>query len=255
MTVSNIGIQLFTYDASRRCLQVLRLLEPFITDFEKARATWLDHDGSRKSAPVARFFSAPSCESRLFLNECQIQIPKGRYRTVLGEIAVQKLKVHLSVSPNSEVWLKSADTIASGRPVVRKVISGVVSLEKAALYRSPDPMPSSLEMTLYCAPTDVCNLLETLCDTVKKVWSQIDCTDKFGTMDFGGEWLFFPTSGYNPNVSNIYAYYCNDARTDWPRWRELHNVSFESITELDSGTMPQALIHSFSAREPVWPQS
>ena len=129
-------------------------------------------------------------------------------------------------------------------------------LERAAVIRKPKIMPSVLKITLRCAPCSIENMVKPICDIVKSSWPRIGCAEKYGTVDFGGDWLFFPANGYNPNVSGINAYedYV-EAQAGWPKWRERHNVTFESEDNRKHDAPPRMIIHSLEPKRPAWPGS
>lgn len=239
----NIAVQLFVFEPTRRAVLILNGLAMLLKDFPKAKIVWTEHDGNRRTATIKNILNG---EDRL--NEAYIQTPLREIHDDLVGLGVQEAIVHLSISPTSEIWDPSSVLAPSGKPSIRRVISYVQSLERASAFRKPEPMPTVLEITLKCAQGDSQAILEAVCQYVEQTWPEIDCAEKFATVDFGEEWLFFPKSGYNPNVSDIHVYYSTEVRKGWNEWRERHNVSF-SATGKDQ-TKPQKTIHSLLPQIP-----
>ena len=198
-------MQLFTYDKGWNAVNLLRALEAIFEDAGKLRVVWTEHDATRRTCTVLKILSARLNGIRF--NDCYVQSPVKRLSPALKAIEVFEVIVHLNLSPDCCVWAQSADQMLDGKTPVRKVISGVLSLERSAKYRKPEVMASALEITLMCNSNNLTKLITIVCDLITTIWSRIECSDKFGTVDVGGEWLFFPRTGYNPNLSKLFAYY------------------------------------------------
>ena len=239
----NVALQLFTFDQTRRSLELLRLLDSILVDSGKARFVWNEHNGSRKTIALDRLLIGG--EEGPTFNEAYVQASPLNVRSELARIHTRELTVHLSISPHSCVWARSTDSLAGGKPGLKKMLSYIRSLERAARFREPELMPTVLEITFKCDSEDSSDLINGMCETVKRAWPQVNCVETFGTIDCGGEWLFFPKSGYNPNTANIHAFFSVEARTAWPAWRLVHNASFASQIEARS---PLILLHSLDQR-------
>lgn len=110
-------------------------------------------------------------------------------------------------------------------------------------------MPTVLEITLQTDRSDTDALLAEASQVVTEGWASIQCTDKAAAVDVGEEWLFFPKSGYNPNVADLFIYHSVGSMESWQASRGLHNISFTS--DANGGhAAPVVAVHSREIRRP-----
>jgi hypothetical protein len=250
--ITNVGVQIFTFDQTDRALSLLRFLGVFVNDFSSLGLAWVDHAGTRRKASLRKLMQDASRlpnESELprapfCLNEGYIPVSKSLIRDELIKIGVEEEMVHLNISPSSRLWAQSLESIASGVPTVRRVLRNVQSVEKAAKFRGEDIMPTALEVTLKCCPSQLEGVADVVFHCVRSFESRLVEVECFGAIDFGDAQLFFPKSGYNPNVSEIYAYDCPGLRSQWQSWRKQHDASFESKGA--TGISPSLVVHGLS---------
>jgi len=245
--VTNIGIQVFTFDATERALQLLRVLELFAIDAPSLRVVWQDRDGTNQRRPLKRVVSGQ--EPDLKLNECSIQIPARQFRSGLKGIGVLKTTAHLDISPDCQSWAHSTTRRTHGTPAIRRAFTWAAGLERSAAFRKPVVMPTVLAVTLVLAPGTIKSMVQPVCQMVNSTWLNIKCGQIFGAIDFGDEWLFFPNSGYNPNVSELFAFLGEEASICWPAWRQTHNISFEKSASEEAPA--DLTVHSLHERRPA----
>jgi hypothetical protein len=251
--ITNIGIQFFTYDPSPRAIRLLHALSEFATDSNKLKAVWQEHDGHRTTRTIGALLQDENNTIRL--NDCYIQSFTKHLSPELIASGVHEATAHLNISPDCEVWAHSSEPTSSGQPGIRRVLSGVRNLERCAGYHKPEIIPSVVQLTLRSSPRIVHEVLELYQRIVTGAWARISCAETLGTLDCGGEWLFFPTSGLNPNVKPIEVFLSSAGgeltRSDWPRWRADHNVSLEPRHAGSADALPQWDIHSLEPRKPL----
>lgn len=240
----NVAIQLFTFDQTRKALELLHGLSVVINGAQNAKVIWSEHDGASRKVAVESVLAASAKD--LQLNEAYVQVPVRKISEKLAGVRPRALTIHLSVSPDCELWARSTKPAPPGRPGVRRVLGYVQSLEKAAAFRKVKPMPTVLEITVVCEENRIDLLLKTFAEVVRETWPLMGCAGKFVTLDCGEDWLFFPKSGYNPNISDIHVYFSSEARSAWPTWRGRHNASFAQ--EAADPAAPAMIVHSFAPR-------
>lgn len=249
--ITNIGIQLFTYDKSRSALSLFSALAEFSDESDKMKVVWKNHDGSKATRTVGRLVSDESAWVRL--NDCYIQSPTKHLCVSLKHLGIREITVHVNFSPDCHVWAHSSKPTPSRRPGIRAVLSGVCNLERVTAYNKPEIVPSVLEITLRCKSRPIPEVLNPCRELLCRAWSRVACSDTFGTLDFGGEWLFFPTSGFNPNANTVEVFSSSVSailtRRQWHRWRERHNVSCEPREDAGSVGGSITLVHSLEPRK------
>lgn len=247
----NVAIQLFSFDLTRKALNQISFLEAILKDSRRARFVWFEHDGQKRTASVESILE----NTAIRLNECYAQVSVRQVKAELVALGLKEITIHLSISPNGAIWDATTQLTPSGKPTVRKFVSYAQSLERAAAFRKKDLMPTVLEITLGFASDDVETLAKDIFDLIERSWSRIGCAYRFGTVDLGGEWLFFPKSGYNPNIADIHVFYSPEAYSSWQTWREMHNISFSCENPSESNGMPKGIIHILELRQPAHNQT
>lgn len=248
--VTNIGIQFFTYDSSPRAICLLQALSEFATDSDKLKAAWQEHDGRRTTRSLASLLQSEGAKIRL--NECYIQSFTKNLSPSMIASGIHDATAHLHISPDCEVWAHSSRPTLSDQPSIRRILRSIRNVEHCVGSHKPEIVPSVLQLTFRSRPRTVPQLLEMYQQVVSRAWSRIAAIETLGTVDCGGEWLFFPTSGFNPAITPIEVFLSAAGgkiqRSDWLHWRTSHNVSLEPRPGASGGSPPQWNIHSLEPR-------
>jgi hypothetical protein len=224
----NVAIQFFSFERSRKVLELIRSVDPLVADLPRRKFMFQSLDGVRRSISVSKLIDSQENEVRF--NEGYLQTPIDGIRNGAPLKGIQEIIVHLSVSPTCELWQRPSEV--AGTPAATHVIArNVASVERAAKNRFPRLMPTVLELTLKTNRADIPAVLKECSEIVGLAWPSVQCSDKTAVIDVGGEWLFFPKSGYNPNVSDLHLYFLVDTFESWPEARTRHNVSFASDSD------------------------
>lgn len=269
--MTNIAFQFLTYDKTRSVVRLLHSLEAFTSEAQKLRLVWFDLKAKRKTAALGKILSSvesspvataarslpiqtPNADpdhgpTRVpMLNEGYVQLSPSNIHPELIKMGCKEVIAHLSVSPSSTIWLHSSTADMHREGSERRILRSVQTLEKCAAFRQPDEFPTVLEITLRCSQ----NLLEAVprhaVALVERSWRRMGTLERCGDVDFGGEWLFFPKSGYNPNISALHEYYREGGRDGWESSRNRHNITVVSLVGASSA--PAITVHSSEPRRP-----
>jgi hypothetical protein len=228
----NLTVQIFTFDRSVDALTLFRFLLPLFKVPREAKLAFGCHDGRRRTAAIDSV-SEGEC---IVLNEGYVRF--GIENRMKHSRIIQRgdLTIHLSVSPSSILWASPALTT----PDTQKVVRLSRSIERAAAFRKEDPVPTVLELTFTAMEETGGRLIDRAIAFLAEGWPRVRCETKFALIDLGGEWLFFPKSGFNPNVTSLSAYYTLNLFSDWQRVRKLHNASISDL----NGTSLDVCVHS-----------
>ena len=216
----NCAIQLFTFENSTKVLQLFNIVNALFIARNTSKLIYYPFTDQRKSISIKRLLSI-SGES--------VRCPEGYLQSTIADareewklLGLKELITHLSVSPDCEIWEQ-----VSSMPRTH-VERNAFSVQQAAASRTPaTKMPSVVEITFKCETSESSILLKCACDFLGQNWSNIPDLVKFSTIDIGPSWLFFPKTGYNPNVAGIHIYYDLDVKSNWEQVRTRHNVSFD----------------------------
>lgn len=266
----NVTVQLFTYDQTSKALTLLKALA-FIAHDVKLKAVWTDHAGTRRRASISSLSESreektlkntirPSLHRRvttatrpkqlepadtITLNECYVANLGKSLAPGLTAAGFCDGLAHFNISPDCSCWAHSAGTKPNHELQKRSIISSVVNLERCAEYRKPAILPTVMQVTLRYEG-EAAALVPCIREVATRMWLNVHSVVAFGAIDFGGEWLFFPNSGYNPNVSEVDVF-SNSAggkitEAGWDRWKTRHNLSLEP----SPGIAEQPLIYEHS---------
>lgn len=230
----NVGIQLFTFDRTASALELLKILGCF-ADPSRLNLRFETHEKQRKSISLEQLLSEP--RETIKLNEGYVTFSENPPFEKTPHSSIKEGFAHLSISPSCSTW-------ASPQPQpinASRLVKFAGSVEKAAARRKHDPVPTALQITLITAHAKPKEALDEALALVLKGWSLPKCNGKFGVIDVGPEWLFFPKSGFNPNVTNLNVYFSVGIAMRWAEMRALHNVS---ISESNAADLPLVLFHS-----------
>lgn len=247
-TITNIGIQLFTYECSSNILGLLHATKELLSEPLTQRYVWSDLDGSRKSAALHRILANPS---NYKFNEGYAQ--KAKLHPELQAFGLNcDLLVHLNISPDSDAWHATNSQPASGKPVNRLLVRNLSSYEKCARNHKPEIMPTVLEITLTCKPIRPELISKPMVDLLKRMWAHISELECYATADFGGWWLNFPHNMGNSSTYMIEIFNASHGklitRRDWGEWRERHNISLETCADKSGIRYPNLVVHSNEPR-------
>ncbi len=249
-SVTNIGIQLFTYHKSWRVVSLLHAVEILLGNSGTTRLAWQDTDGARKSISLAKLLLSGDSATRFNACYARSSVPRPELR----RIGINGVMVHLSVSPDCSLWLLAATSPKSGKAPNRMIRKNLEIAERCAAFLKPEIVPSVLEITLSCHPNSAESLARPVCSLTSRLCASIDKCECFGAIDFGGDWLFFPTTGMNPNAKTIEVY--NNSlggelpRSKWSEWKLRHNATLESSKTRDERPNPLVTVHSLEPRRP-----
>src|SRR5436190_16636167 len=110
--MTNVGVQLFSFERSSEVSLLFRGLEMFVEDVATMRMAWLGHRGERKSVSLKMFLNNNAGAAKL--NRSSIQSPSRHLRSSWKELGFSELIVNLRVSPDCCLWAPLAAPLSSG---------------------------------------------------------------------------------------------------------------------------------------------
>jgi hypothetical protein len=230
--MANVTAQLFSFSES---VEVLRLFGLFLPVFKKSPLlVFPDHLGRQKTVSIRNLLDERF--EPISLNEGYL---RGRFFENGGIREIRDIIVHFSVSPKNALWA-SPQLHYRGNFQSAPIVRYAQSLERAANLRRADPFPTVVEATFRSARLDVKEFLREVQDYCLKHWTSIQVPDKYAAIDVGGDWLFFPKSGFNPNASGLGIFFQPGLLANWHHERERHNIS---ITQSSVQSHPEVIFH------------
>lgn len=218
---------------------------------------WTDLDGRRRSAslkaidPMIRTEPAngagavPSPGESLRFNAARM-ISRSRHVSAslnaLGDIVID---VHIALTPASIFW-KRTEGERGHDPAHRQHWSHAVSFEASAARLREGALPSALEVTIKAKAVGFEDL-ERIARTVMEGCRPVGEGLILAVADYGPNWLFFPTNGYNPNLGKLRGHYFLRSPGQWAYWRQMHNISY-MVAGRDGAIDCEYIIHSRAPR-------
>lgn len=252
---------------------LLNSLAELVEEPGSLKIVWTEHDGRKRTMRLDAFLKAVGAVEEGTANRLRTTVDRqfremhpesfelklnDCYVASLGKFLRSKNQIHdatahLSLSPNSMLWACSLRNGSpdSRKPVKRQVISRVVNLERCLSYHKGSVVPTVLELTLSVAPISSEEAVELGCAMATRMWSKVACSPKLGLIDIGHKWLFFPSTGYNPNNLSVAVFDPSAGGllplAEWKNWQRKHNVSIEET----SRGLPRIVVHTKVARSPA----